>query len=63
MQYGLHGESSFYILPERDEELMQEIIDTAFLDNDTHYIITGWVDCPEEDEYTCDLKLIKRPQP
>lgn len=63
MQYGLHGESSFYILPERNEELMQEIIDTAFLDNDTHYIITGWVDCPEEDEYTCDLKLIKRPQP
>lgn len=62
MQYGLHGETSFYILPDRDERLMQQIISASFLDSDTQYIITGWVDCPEENNCISEIHLIKRPR-
>ena len=62
MQYGLHGETSFYILPDRDERLMQDIIDASFCDPDIQCIITGWVDCPEENNCINDIHLIKRPQ-
>ena len=62
MQYGLHGETSFYILPDRDERLMQDIIDASFCDPDIQFIITGWVDCPEENNCINDIHLIKRPQ-
>lgn len=60
VRYGIHGETSLYILPERDEAVMRSIVEASLNDNDTRYVITGWVDCPDENNRECDLKIVKR---
>lgn len=60
IRHGIHGETSFYILEERNEEMMQNIINATLRENDTRHVITGWIDCPEDDNCVCDLKLIKK---
>ena len=39
---------------------MQSIVEASLNDNDTRYVITGWVDCPDENNRECDLKIVKR---
>ncbi|MDD5862056.1 MAG: beta-ketoacyl synthase N-terminal-like domain-containing protein [Prevotella sp.] len=54
-----HGETSFYILPGKDEALMDQILRAAFLDGKTTSILTGWLDAEDEQHYEADLKIIK----
>lgn len=60
IRHGLHGETSFYILAERNEQMMRDIINASMQGNCSQYIITGWIDCPENDDYECDVKLLKK---
>lgn len=60
VRYGIHGETSLYILPERDEAVMRSIVEASLNDNDTRYVITGWVDCPDENNRECELKIIEK---
>ena len=60
IRHGIHGETSFYILEERNEKMMQNIINATLRENNTRHVITGWIDCPEDDNCVCDLKLIKK---
>lgn len=53
------GETSFYILPDRNEELMQDIVRVTFADKKTTSIMAGWIDCPDEDNFEAELKLYK----
>jgi 3-oxoacyl-[acyl-carrier-protein] synthase-1 len=53
LRNGYHGETSFYLLAERNEKLMQRVIKSTFIDRDTKSIIGGWIDCPSEDEFEC----------
>lgn len=55
-----YGETSLYILSERNEELMKKILKASFQDNSTQSIITGWIDCPDETDFIADLYIIKR---
>ena len=57
-----HGETSFYVLPEPDEDLMRQIIEASFLDSATRSMITGWVDYVDEQHYEASLQLICRQQ-
>ena len=53
-----HGETSFYILPRKDEEQMQTIIETAFVDKKTKSLLTGWVDYEDSGHFEADLSIL-----
>ena len=52
-----HGETSFYILPEKNEEQMQTLIQTAFLDRQTTSLLTGWIDYEDREHYEADMYI------
>ena len=53
-----HGETSFYILPRKDEEQMQTIIETAFVDKKTKSLLTGWLDYEDSKHFEADLSIL-----
>ena len=57
LRNGYHGETSFYLLAERNEELMQRVIKSTFIDREIKSIIGGWIDCPSEDKFECEIKI------
>lgn len=59
---GIHGETSFYLLPGKDEKTMEIIIDSIFRTSGIERMLTGWLDYESEIDYCADLKLIKRKQ-
>lgn len=54
---GYHGETSFYILPSKDEEQMEQILQTAFLDAETKSVLSGWIDYEDDEHFEADLSL------
>lgn len=57
LRNGYHGETSFYLLAERNEKLMQMVIKSTFIDRDIKSVIGGWIDCPSEDEFECEISI------
>ena len=57
LRNGYHGETSFYFLAERNEKLMQMVIKSTFIDHDIKSVIGGWIDCPSEDEFECEISI------
>lgn len=54
----IFGESSFYILQDKNQEMMDRITADAFLTSSPTFIITGWVDYNNERDYLAELKLV-----
>ena len=52
-----HGETSFYILPHKNELLMQDIIETTFMDEQTTSVLTGWLDYEDSEHFEADLYI------
>ena len=57
-----HGETGFYLLDEKDETLVSEILLSAFQDPQTQSLIGGWINCDGDDRFEADLCIIKRKQ-
>ena len=57
---GYHAETSFYILPHKDEDMMHQVLASTFLDETIQSILTGWIDYEDEQHFEAELKLIKR---
>lgn len=57
LRNGYHCETSFYLLAERNEKLMQRVIKSTFIDRDIKSVIGGWIDCPSEDMFECDIRI------
>ena len=58
LRKGYHGETSFFVLPHRDEALMRQIVLSTLSDPDVSSIITGWLDYYDEANYEADLTLL-----
>ena len=56
---GYHGETSFYILPHRDERLMQQILQASCLDPMTQSILCGWLDYEDDTHFVADLRILE----
>lgn len=54
------GESTLYILNQRDEVLMDKIIGSSFGQRGTGSIITGWIDCLSNDNFEADIKIVTK---
>jgi len=57
IRHGYHGETSCFILGEKDWSLMEKIIKTTFQDKGVKSVIGGWVDYENDQHYEADLKL------
>lgn len=57
---GYHGETSFYILSNKDEQQMTDILKASFLDPQTNSAISGWIDYEDEHHFEAELYLAKR---
>ena len=54
-----YGETSFYILPERSEQQMEDILRASCLDPANKSFLTGWLDYEDEEHFVADIKLLK----
>jgi len=57
IRHGYHGETSCFILEEKDWTLMEKIIRSTFQDKGIRSVIGGWVDYEDDQHYEADLKL------
>lgn len=57
---GYHGETSFYILPDKDEKQMECILQTTFQDPQTESVIAGWVDYEDETCFEAEIYIFKK---
>ena len=45
------GETSFYVLKEKDLDVVAEHVEYAFEESETNYVLWGWVDYMNEDDF------------
>lgn len=57
IRHGLHGETSFYILPKHDEALQQQIIQATLAATDAQNVLSGWIDYADDATYEVHLCL------
>ena len=60
IRHHLCGETSFYILPEKNDALMQQILDVSLRSTNATSVISGWVDAESEMTFECELSLYMR---
>ena len=53
------GETSFFILPDKDEMMMEEILQASCRDAQSKSFLTGWIDYEDERHFEADLKIKK----
>lgn len=54
-----HGETSFFILPDKDERMMEKILQASCRDDQSKSFLTGWIDYEDERHFEADLKIKK----
>ena len=57
IRHGYHGETSFYILPDQDEVLMQQVLQATTADGHLQSLIAGWVDYVDADHFLADVAI------
>ena len=53
------GETSFFILPDKDERLMEEILLASCRDAQSKSFLTGWIDYEDERHFEAELKICR----
>ena len=53
------GETSFYVLPAKDERLMEQIINATFGDEHTRSVLGGWLDYKDDARFEADLFIVE----
>lgn len=54
------GETSFYILPKRNDKQMEEVLQTTFCDSQTQSILTGWIDYEDISHFEAELWIVEK---
>ena len=60
LRNGYCGESSFYVLPEKDLVLMERMVGESFVDQSTQSALWGWVDYPGEHAFEAEMYLAEK---
>lgn len=55
-----YGETSFYILEQYDETVINQVLEASFLDTHTTSIIAGWVDCESEELFNAQMYIVEK---
>ena len=59
IRHHICGETAFYILQEKDEALMQQILEASLSASGATCAVSGWVDAESDTSYACELSLYK----
>lgn len=57
---GINGETTMYLLPQKDEYVMTQVAKSTFADNDVKEMVVGWIDCFNESNFIAELSIIKK---
>lgn len=60
IRHKIYGESSFYVLDNPDYDKMNDIVENAYLTSSPSFILTGWVDYDDEENYIAELRLVTK---
>lgn len=60
IKHNYTGETSLYILDERNDELIAQIVGSSFEQSGCTSMITGWVDCRDEDSFEADIEILTK---
>lgn len=60
IKHGYKGETSLYILDSRNDVLIGQITCSSFSQPEIGSILTGWVDCSDEDTFEAELKILTK---
>ena len=60
IRHHIQGETSLYILSRRDEQLMKQVVEATLSLTEAECILTGWIDCPDDQHIEAELKLLKK---
>ncbi len=55
-----YGETSFYVLEDKDEKVIKEIVGQAFQDPVTESAIAGWLECSDPEHFEAELYLVEK---
>ena len=58
IRHGYKGETSLYIIDGYNEQIINKIVETTFLQSPVRTMMTGWVDCRSEDDFEANIKLV-----
>ena len=59
IRHGYTGETSLYILEDKNIETMAAIVKSSFAMSESPLMITGWADCSAEDTFEAELSLLR----
>lgn len=60
IRHKIYGETSFYIMDTRDEAGMQRILDSTLGTSAPSFILTGWIEYTDEEDYVADMKIMTK---
>ncbi len=55
IRHQYRGETSFYILPQRDEALMAQVVNASMTDGSASSALTGWIDYPCDEHFEAEF--------
>lgn len=55
-----HGETSFYVLPQRNDDLMNLTVSVSMADRQDGSVLCGWLDYEDESRYCADFYLKRK---
>lgn len=58
IRHKIYGETSFYVLPEHDSAKIDETVGQVFLTSSPTFVLTGWVDYENENDYLAEMKIV-----
>ena len=59
MRNGWHGETSFYIMPQRNDALAWKTIEASLADPSTQSVVGGWLDYQDDQHFEAELYIAK----
>ena len=57
---GYHGETAFYILPQKADDMINMIVEASFGDRGTQSAICGWINCDDENIFEAEMAIMKK---
>jgi 3-oxoacyl-[acyl-carrier-protein] synthase-1 len=58
IRHKIYGESSFYILDEENQSVMDNVVESAYLTSNPSMILTGWIEYTDDSNYIAHIKLV-----
>lgn len=60
LRHHYHGETAFYLLPDKDWDRINEIVTCMFCDPQTESVIAGWVEYADSDHFEADIFIANK---